>query len=112
MDAVDPGDDGRGEGGVVRGAVADGSCRTARRARPELRVPGLPGVELHHRRRDCGDGRLADRLILHRAWSPAVVGIPLVTRPGAGKSQDEPTEGRDLNDFVAGGTIGDSERGG
>jgi NAD(P)-dependent dehydrogenase (short-subunit alcohol dehydrogenase family) len=42
------------------------SRRAARRAGPELRVPRLAGVELHHRRRHRGDGRVADRLTRRR----------------------------------------------
>jgi NAD(P)-dependent dehydrogenase (short-subunit alcohol dehydrogenase family) len=49
VDAADPLDDGWREGRVVRGAVADGPRRAARRAGPELRVPGLAGIQLHRR---------------------------------------------------------------
>ena len=51
VDAADPGDDGRGEGGDVRRADAAGPGGAAGRAGAVLRVPGLAGVELHDRAR-------------------------------------------------------------
>ena len=46
----------------VRRAVAAGPGGAAGRARADLRLPGLAGVELHHRRGHRRDRRLADRL--------------------------------------------------
>ena len=48
VDPAHPGDDARGDARVVRKAVADGPRRPARRARSDLCLPRLAGVQLHH----------------------------------------------------------------
>jgi NAD(P)-dependent dehydrogenase (short-subunit alcohol dehydrogenase family) len=49
LDAADPGDHAGGTGRLLRRGDPHRPCRTAGGARPGLRVPGFPGVQLHHR---------------------------------------------------------------
>jgi NAD(P)-dependent dehydrogenase (short-subunit alcohol dehydrogenase family) len=49
LDAADPGDHAGGTGRLLRRGDPHRPCPTAGGARPGLRVPGFPGVQLHHR---------------------------------------------------------------
>ena len=59
LDPAHPGHHARGEGAAVRAGYASGASRPASGTRPALRLPGLRGVELHHRRGRRSDGRQA-----------------------------------------------------
>jgi len=48
VNSADPRDHARGDGRVLRATVTHGTGGAARRARPHLRLPRLPGIQLHH----------------------------------------------------------------
>ena len=63
LDPAHPGDDARRASREPRGEHAAGTRRATGRSGPGLRLPRLPGVQLHHRRDDRGDRRPTGHLI-------------------------------------------------